>query len=62
MKFTQDMIKAAIAKGYTPILKKRSVLQYKCPKCGEVRLIKFSPANNKKKRVHACICGFRKGF
>ena len=62
MKFTEDMVKAAKAKGYKPILKRGMILQYKCPSCEKVRLIKFSPAENRRKRVHACVCGFRKGF
>jgi len=62
MKFTEDMIKAAKSKGYKPIFKRGMILQYMCPSCGKVRLIKFSPPNNRRKRVHACICGYRKGF
>ncbi len=62
MKYTGDLIRAAKAKGYEPILKRGMVLKYKCPSCEKVKLIKFSPPGNRRKRVHACICGFRKGF
>lgn len=62
MKFTEDMIKAAKSKGYKPILSRGMILQSKCPACKKIRLIKFSPPYNRRMRVHACICGFRKGF
>jgi len=62
MKFTEDMIKAAIAKGYSAITSKRSITQFMCPSCNKVKLIKFSPPGNSRKRVHACVCGYRKGF
>lgn len=62
MKFTEDMIKAAIMKGYSPITKKRMVLKFKCPSCNKVRMIKFSPPGNTRKRVHSCVCGYRKRF
>lgn len=62
MKFTEDMIRAAISKGYKPILNRGMVLKSKCPKCGNVKLIKFSPPGNARKRVHACVCGYHKGL
>jgi ribosomal protein S27E len=62
MKFTGDLIKDAISKGYKPILNRGMVLKSKCPKCGKITLIKFSPAENSRKRVHACVCGHHKGL
>jgi hypothetical protein len=62
MKFTGDLIKKAISKGYTPILSRGMVLKSKCPSCEKITLIKFSPAENRRKRVHACVCGYHKGL
>lgn len=62
MKFTEDMIKAAVSEGYKPILNRGMVAKFKCPECNKITLIKFSPPGNARKRVHSCVCGYRKGF
>lgn len=62
MKFTGDLIRKAIAKNYKPVLNRGMVLKSKCPACKKITLIKFSPAGNSRKRVHACVCGYHKGL
>ncbi len=59
MRFTEDLIKDALHKGFKPIVNRGVVALFKCPSCDKVKLVKF---NKGKKRVSACVCGFRKGF
>lgn len=62
MRFTEDLIKDALHKGFKPIINRGVVALFKCPGCGKVKLVKFSPPGNAQKRRHACVCGYRKGF
>ena len=62
MKYTGDLIRAAIRKKYKPIINRGMIAKFKCPSCGAIKMIKFSPAGNLRRRVHACVCGYRKGF
>lgn len=62
MKYVGDLIRAAIVKGYKPIVNRGMVAMCKCTSCGAIKMVKFSPPGNARKRVHACICGYRKGF
>lgn len=57
MRFTEDLIKDAGHKGFKPVVNRGVVALFKCPSCGKVKLVKFK---NKKKRISACACGFRK--
>ena len=62
MRFTEDLIKDAMHKGFKPVINRGVVALFKCTSCGKVKLVKFSPPTNRRKRVHACACGYRKGF
>lgn len=62
MKFVSDMIKSAIANGYQPITSGKTITMFKCPVCGEIKMVKFRQPGraDQRVRVHACICGYRK--
>ena len=62
MKYTEDMIREAIRKKYKPIVNRGMIAKSKCPECKAIKMIKFSPDGHPRRRVHACVCGYRKGF
>jgi len=57
MRFTEDLIKDAMHKGFKPVINRGVVALFKCPSCAKVKLVKFK---NEKKEIKACACGFRK--
>lgn len=57
MRFTEDLIKDALHKGFKPVVNRGVVALFKCAGCGKIKLVKFK---NKKKSISACVCGFRK--
>jgi len=62
MKYTSDLIKAAIRNKHIPIVNRGMIAKFKCPICGFIKMVKFAPPENSRRRVHACVCGYRKGF
>ncbi len=58
--YVQDMVKAAIAKGYQPITSGKTITMFKCPQCNKIKMVKFKLPGDGRMRVHRCICGYVK--
>lgn len=60
---TGDMISKAVNQyGYQVVLcpGKKIAMFFTCPACGEVRMVKFMKHPDRRNKIHACICGYRK--
>ncbi len=57
--YVQDMIKTARALGYRQITSGKTTTMFRCPQCKKVKMVMFKPPEDGRKRVHACICGYR---
>jgi len=61
MVFVQDMVQAALAKGFEPAKqgKKNVIMMKQCPECGRPKMVKFLLKTDNRAFVLACTCGYR---
>lgn len=61
MAYFSNVVKAAIAKGFAPVLMpgKNIILMMQCPKCKRAKMGKFLLKTDRRAYVKACACGYR---